>query len=32
LADRSMWTPLVEVGDVFSQHPTQVAFTEEMKV
>jgi len=27
-----MWTPLVEVGDVFSQHLAQVAFTEEMKV
>jgi hypothetical protein len=24
-----MRTPLVEVGDVFSQHPTQVAFTED---
>jgi hypothetical protein len=32
MADRSMRTPLVEVGDVFSQHPTQMAFTEEIKV
>ena len=29
LPDRSMRTPLVEVGNVFSQHPTQVAFTDD---